>query len=79
MRCLREEWTKDDAGRAVTARLLGVTVQAPSQSAGMAFAAMVEKFLPEHEPVATARELEGVSQVCDTPTARQGNGAVAKW
>jgi hypothetical protein len=41
-----EEWTKDDAEKALAAKLLGVSPEAPAAPiAGMAFGVMVEKFL----------------------------------
>jgi integrase len=47
-RCFREDWTKEDAERALAARLLGVTPDgALAPVAGMTFGVMVEKFLTE--------------------------------
>jgi hypothetical protein len=48
-RCFREDWTKEDAEKALAARLLGVApagTTAPADG-GLTFGVMVEKFLTE--------------------------------
>ena len=47
VRCFREEWTKDDAEKALAARLLGVgpTPAATQAPAGMTFGQAVDRYL----------------------------------
>jgi integrase len=50
VRMFREDWTKEDAAKALAARQMGVTLEgtpAPAPVVGMAFGVMVEKFLTE--------------------------------
>jgi integrase len=65
VRCFREEWTKDDAERALAERKLGISTAAPLEApAGITFGEMVEKFLTE-------KRSEGKRSIKDDEERRQ--------